>query len=84
MPGASAVDVDYGVRTATLDKAPLKQAMSRSARNPVLLADASKFGLRATFRICPLSALSRIITDKSLPAEVQRAIREEGVEVDVV
>lgn len=82
--GASAVDVEYGITTPTLEKVPLKRAMIRAARHPVLLADASKFGLRATFQICPLSSFSRIITDNSLPAEVLRAIRKEGVEVDIV
>lgn len=82
--GASAVDVEQGLTTPTLEKVPLKQAIIRAARRTVLLADAAKFGLRANFQIAPLHAFSHIITDTAMPAELARVIRKEGVDLDLV
>ncbi|HEY3365724.1 MAG TPA: DeoR/GlpR family DNA-binding transcription regulator [Symbiobacteriaceae bacterium] len=82
--GTSSMDVDYGLTTPTLDRVPLKQAMLRAARRCVLVADASKFGRRSAFYICPLSAFSNIVTEASLPAEVARVIRKGGVELELV
>jgi DeoR family transcriptional regulator of aga operon len=82
--GTSAVDIAQGVTTPTLEKVPLKQAMLRAARHSVLVADASKFGLRSAFQICPLNTFQQIITDTALPADVARAIRKEGISLDLV
>lgn len=82
--GASAVDAEQGVTTPTMEKVPLKQAMIRAARRTVLLADSSKFGLRSSFQICPLSAISCIITDRELPPEVARSIQKGGATLELV
>lgn len=82
--GTSAIDLEQGLTTPNLDKVPLKQAMLRAARRSVVLADTAKFGLRAHFQIAPLKAISQIITDTGLPAELARAIRKEGVDLDLV
>lgn len=82
--GSSSVAVENGLTTPTLEKVPLKQAMIRAARRSVLLVNSAKFGLRSSFQICPINALTNIISDEALPPEVVAAIRKEGVEVDLV
>jgi DeoR/GlpR family transcriptional regulator of sugar metabolism len=82
--GTSSVDIDQGVTTPTLEKVPLKQAMLRAARRSVLVTDAAKFGLRSSFQIAPLSNLHYIITDMALPDDLARAIRKEGIALDLV
>lgn len=82
--GASAVDVQQGLTTPTLEKVPLKQAMLRAARHSVLVADSAKFGRRYAFQITPLRSLSQIITDSALPPEMARAIQKEGIPLDLV
>jgi len=82
--GTPAADVSYGLSTPTLEKVPLKQGIIRAAQRAVLVADASKFNRRATYQICPLTDLSLIISDRSLPAEVAEAIRRGGVPLDLV
>lgn len=82
--GTSSTDIEHGLTTPTLEKVPLKQAMLRAARRTVLLGDSAKFGLRSTFQIAPLHTISHIISDKALPADLARAIRKEGVELDLV
>ncbi len=82
--GTSAADVEYGLTTPTLEKVPLKQAIIRAGQRSVLVADASKFSRRSTFQICELSALSMIISDRSLPQHVADAIRKGGVPLELV
>ncbi|MGE5591925.1 MAG: DeoR/GlpR family DNA-binding transcription regulator [Bacillota bacterium] len=82
--GTSAVDAEKGLTTPTLEKVPVKLAILQAGRRAVLLADASKFGRRGTFQICPLSALSQIITDRSLDDEMAEAVREGGVDLEQV
>lgn len=82
--GSSSVDIEQGLTTPTLEKVPLKQAMLRAARRSVLVTDSDKFGLRSSFQICPLTTLHHIITDKALSADLARAIRKEGISLDLV
>lgn len=82
--GTSSVDVEYGVTTPTLEKVPLKQAMIRAARRSILVADAAKFARRSSFQICPLSALSLVISDRSMPPELAEAVRKGGVSLELV
>ncbi|BAD41283.1 DeoR-family transcriptional regulator [Symbiobacterium thermophilum IAM 14863] len=82
--GSSAVDVDFGLTTPTLSKVPLKRAMIGAAQHAVLVADSSKFNRRATYQICPLSSLSRVITDDGLPPAAAAAIRKGGITLDLV
>lgn len=82
--GTSSADVDYGLTTPTLAKVPLKRLMIQAAQQAVLVTDSSKFNRRATYHICKLSALSRVITDRGLPAEAAAAIRKGGIPLDLV
>lgn len=82
--GTDAADLQQGITTPTLEKVSLKRAIIGAARRAVLLADAAKFGLRSPFQVCPLHAISHIISDTGLPAELARAIRKEGIELDLV
>lgn len=77
--GTSAVHPKYGLTTPTLSRVPLKQAMLRAARRSVLVADASKFGRRSSFQICPVASLTDLITDSSLSPEMVEATRKEGI-----
>lgn len=82
--GTSSIDLEQGLTTPNLDKVQLKQAMLRAARRSVVLVVAAKVGLRANFQIAPLKAISHIITDTGLPADLARVIRKEGVDLDLV
>jgi len=82
--GTSSADVDYGLTTPTLAKVPLKRAIIEAAQHAVLVTDSSKFNRRATYQICPLPALSRVITDTGLPPATATAIRKGGILLDLV
>lgn len=65
--GAGAIAEDGAIYSKDDREASLNALMLRRAAHRVLLADASKLGLRTTFRVAPLSDLDMIVTDAKAP-----------------
>ena len=66
---ANAVDCKLGASTRNLAEAETKHLMLQSARQAILVADHSKFEQKTFCKICNLSELSMVITDKATPKE---------------
>jgi DeoR family transcriptional regulator of aga operon len=79
-----ACDLEFGLSTPNLEESQVNQAMVGIAKEKFLVADSSKFGKRSLSRIVPLEAMDSVITDKSLPAEVQAELRARGVRLILV
>ena len=47
----------------------------------IVLADGSKFDMRGSLVVCPLSRIDTLITDASAPAEALEMLRAAGVKV---
>ncbi len=85
--GASGFAEGKGPCVESMDEAEIKGAMIHSARQAILVADASKFNLQPAVRFAEWSEFSLLITDASIGAEdlctlrrqiqVQLADREE-------
>jgi len=54
------------------------------ARELVVLVDSSKFAARGSLVVCPLSRVSRVITDSGIPPAALEMLRQAGIAVDVV
>lgn len=76
-----AFDLEFGLSTPNPEESKVNQAMVQIATETILVADSSKFGKRSLSRIVPLSAIHKVITDSSLPADYQSALRARGIEV---
>ncbi|WP_035344143.1 MULTISPECIES: DeoR/GlpR family DNA-binding transcription regulator [Dickeya] len=76
--------LEKGITTPTEEKAGIKQDLGANASRRVLLADSSKYGAYSLFCVSPLSELTDIITDSSLPAEVERQLRAQPLELQLV
>jgi len=79
--GADGIDVSFGITTTNALEASLNQRMMKSAQKIILLADSSKFGRRGFGKICDLSQLDLIITDRGMPDGLYDQIESLGVEV---
>lgn len=66
--GASTVGDDGCTYTTDEDEARLNDKMIARAARTTVLADASKFGPRATYKVTPLDERLDLITDDSLSA----------------
>jgi DeoR/GlpR family transcriptional regulator of sugar metabolism len=87
-----AVSAAAGWSEFTLEDAAVKQVGLQQARSTLVVADASKLGVRAFASVAPLDAVGRLVTDVSArdpqltPAaqETLAALDDAGVEVDLV
>jgi DeoR/GlpR family transcriptional regulator of sugar metabolism len=78
------VDLDVGITNRTLGGVPVKQAMIAAARETTVVADSSKFGRPTFARVCPIKAVTRMITDRGLDREMVDRIREMEVVLQLV
>lgn len=70
-----------GLTTPDERKLPVKKALLDASTQKILVTDSSKYGKVATFHICPLTRLDRIICDNSLVDSAQAAIKELNIDL---
>jgi DeoR/GlpR family transcriptional regulator of sugar metabolism len=79
--GIGCISFESGLTEFNLEDALVKQAMLRCAKECVLVADSTKFGRVALAAVAPLEAVHKIVTDRTLDAERQRRLVDQGIEV---
>jgi DeoR/GlpR family transcriptional regulator of sugar metabolism len=79
--GASGIREDLSVMDTTMVEVPIKRGMIAAARRTVLLADAAKFAMHGSVRVCNASDLDTVVTDASPSGGAAKALAEAGVEV---
>ncbi|MBU5676615.1 DeoR/GlpR family DNA-binding transcription regulator [Alkaliphilus sp. MSJ-5] len=82
--GASAIDIQKGITTPTMDKAQWKKEIIKCAERAILVADSLKFGKVSFAKICSLSRLDLIITDTGIDDEIRQEFKNLDVEVKLV
>ena len=82
--GVDGFDPRVGLTTPNILEARVNRAMVKASQKIVAVCDSSKFNRRSLSLIVPASAVHHVITDKQLPAEDVRNIREVGIEVTLV
>jgi len=79
--GVGAIDLQAGLTEFNMEDSEVKKVMLRSAKEIIVLADASKFGQVAFASIGPLKLASRIVTDRSLDPAILAQLQAEKIEV---
>lgn len=74
--GVHGMDVRAGFTTPNLAEATTNRALVESAREVVVLADSSKWGVVGLADIGPLDLAATVITDDGLPDEARRALSD--------
>ncbi len=82
--GVHGLDPQAGLLDVSVEVARIKSAMIASARQVILLADSSKWGVRALARVAPFSAVHTWITDTDLPLDVAEQLQAHGTQVQRV
>ena len=80
--GVSAIGPDGAIYSVDSAEANLNRCMLARAGQRFLLADSSKFGTMATYRVAPLTQ-ARIVTDAGLSPKWRGNLADMGVEVTV-
>ncbi|RLJ61516.1 DeoR family transcriptional regulator [Lacinutrix venerupis] len=82
--GVDGIDLDYGLSTTNLEEAELNKKMLSAAQKVIILADSSKFGKKSFARICNLSQVNEIITDKGISSSIRKKLEEKDIKVTIV
>lgn len=81
--GTNGVTVAHGLSTPDRDEAATKRAMVLSARQVVVLADASKLGVESPVRFARLDQVDVLVTDSAIDDEERADLHRSGLEVVV-
>jgi DeoR family transcriptional regulator, aga operon transcriptional repressor len=82
--GTPAIHPEYGLSADDLTEVQSDRNIMAAARDIIVLADHTKFGRIATMRQAPMERIRRLITDTGIPETYVTALRERGVDVEVV
>jgi len=77
----SGITLDFGLSHHTISEVTIKQAMIRSARDVIVLADHTAFGAEVGIQIAPLKVAHRLITDDALPPSTRLEISKAGIQI---
>lgn len=79
--GISGISLEDGMTEYNIEDTQIKRMLIRSAREKIVVADGSKFGVTSFTTVAPLTAIDKVVTDKSAPLDIVEQVREQGVEV---
>jgi DeoR family transcriptional regulator of aga operon len=82
--GTPAIHPEYGLSADDMTEVQSDRNIMAAAREIIVLADHTKFGRIATMRQAPMERIRRLITDTGIPETFVTALRERGVEIEVV
>jgi DeoR family transcriptional regulator, aga operon transcriptional repressor len=82
--GVDGFDLQTGLTTPNVLEARVNRAMVKAAGKVVAVCDSSKFNHRSLALIVPTSNIHAIITDSGLPSGDARAIRDAGIDLQLV
>ena len=75
---------ENGVTDFIIEEAGLRSQIIKNAREVIVVADYSKFNIRAICNVCNIEDVNVLITDSKAPKNVLDKIRNKGVKVIVV
>ncbi len=82
--GASAIGPDDAIYSVDSAEASLNQRMLARSAERYVLANSSKFGTMATYKVAPLASSASVITDSRLPPRWRSQLAEAGVATTIV
>lgn len=79
---SQAVDTEFASDTSW-DLVHLKRAMIEAADKIVLLADSSRFGARALYKVVAIDRVSAVITDGGISGEERQKFADRGIRLNI-
>lgn len=79
--GTNGISIEEGITTPNIMEAQTKKAMINCARKVIVVADSSKFSNISFAVICPVKAVTSIITSENIDEKIGRSFEEIGVDI---
>jgi DeoR family transcriptional regulator, fructose operon transcriptional repressor len=81
--GVSAIDLQYGISTASHAEAQIKKMLTHAAKTRIALADHGKFGRQSFAYVGPVTDIDTLVTDSGTDPRYIKELREAGLQVMV-
>jgi DeoR family transcriptional regulator, aga operon transcriptional repressor len=82
--GIRGIDPVKGLTSDHMEELLSDQAILGISKKIIIVADQSKIGHVAAMRIAPITAISRLVTNKGGPKDILQAIHQMGIEITEV
>jgi DeoR/GlpR family transcriptional regulator of sugar metabolism len=79
--GIAGISLEDGLTEYNMEDARIKHILFSSAREKIVVADSTKFGVTTFASVASLESVDKIVTDFTVPLEVIEKIRNLGVEI---
>ncbi len=79
--GTNGISIEEGITTPNIVEAQTKKAMINCARKVIVVADSSKFSNISFAVICPVKAVTSIITSEDIDKTIIKSFEEIGVDI---
>lgn len=80
----SGITLDFGLSHHAISEVTIKQAMIKSAREIIVVADHSTFKDDVGIQVAPLDVVHQLITDDALPPSIRLKLSEKDIRVEIV
>ena len=79
--GVTGVHLQEGLSTGDLEEAYVKRALSRRAAETLVLASSEKLGVASPYVVAPVSEVSGLVVERSVPEEVTAPYTQLGLSI---
>ncbi len=73
------ISLNFGLSHTNISEVTIKQAMIRSSREVILIADTTDFNKELMVQVAPLNVVHKLITDDALPASTRLDLNKLGI-----
>ena len=81
--GLDAASITRGISALQLEEITVKHSMMEISDEVILTADASKFGIDATYKICDWNVIDRVVTDNSIGQDFVEFFHSKNINVNI-
>lgn len=82
--GIDAASMDVGVSNIVLEEVPIKQLMIQNSDQVVMVADSTKFGINAPYKVCSWKDIDNLITDDCIEKNYIEFLDNNGISLTLV
>ena len=82
--GIDAASMDVGVSNIVLEEVPMKQLMIQNSDGVVMVADSTKFGINAPYKMCSWDDIDYVITDDCIEKKYIEFLDNKGISTTLV
>jgi DeoR/GlpR family transcriptional regulator of sugar metabolism len=81
MLGVNSLHPEVGISDLNIEETYVKRMMIENAAEVAALVSAEKFGTAAPYLVCPVRALTYLVTERTVPDELIAPYRDQGLMV---